>query len=558
MKIIILLLLGITLAVAKKHDTCYSVQLTSFKFKKNSTYDFASHNYPQSCKLISFSTINSVRCGCFDRYGDARKAFKKLSKQYKKPLIVKTYKFRFKKKEHKKTTHITQKKVITAVPKDENKTLAPKKAIIAIQKDTNETLLPKEEKIEQTSSLLDNITYQGNINLTYQSYMKAPQPKEKQNALLSANLEAKYMKDNLTVFGKARLQQDYYDLKGSAQHTNRSFVRLDELYGSYDFEDDKISIGKNILFWGALEVRNIVNVFNPDELRSDPFYTDKLGVINAAYTHYTDSGEFSAIVKLYEQDREMAAYPYVYYYFPAAIPVSPANELPLIYNKTLKTKASRYRPSLYLKYADTTDTEYPLDYAFIFENGYDSQRYYTKTLQSNNIFTTQENAYLVNKFLSYDTLVIGATLYKLEATYADVLDDENISDYIHLGIGAEHTLSQVYKEADLGLLVEYYRYKTLQSGKKNDLELFEVFQNDLFLGMRYSFNQGNDASIVGGGIFDLDYNEQVYYMEYETRVMDTLKLNFDYRYISPSKNYMTAFHLLGAHERISLQLGYYF
>jgi len=178
----------------------------------------------------------------------------------------------------------------------------------------------------------------------------------------------------------------------------------------------------------------------------------------------------------------MPAYPYVYYYFPSHVPVAPNVSLPLVYDDKLLTKASRYRPSIYLKYADTTDTEYALDYAFIFENGYDSQRYYTKALQANNIVTTQENAYLVNKFMTYDTLVVGATLYKLEASYADIIDDKLISDYIHLGLGAEHTLSQVYKEADLGLLVEYYRYITLQSGKKDDLDLFELFQNDLFLG----------------------------------------------------------------------------
>ena len=532
MKLFLLLLFTISLAFSQQKDTCYSVQLTSFKFKKNSSYNFEKHKYPESCQLISFSNMNSVRCGCFKKYHDARVALKKLSKRYSKPLIVNTYKFRFKKKAQ---------KAIAVVPK--------------IQK---ETLHVNKVEQKKQSSFLDNITYQGNINLTFQSYMKAPAGKEQQNALLSANLEGKYIKDNFTGFAKVRLQQDYYDLQGTSKQTQRSFVRLDEFYGAYDFENDRISFGKSILFWGALEVRNIVNIFNPDELRSDPFYTDKLGVINATYTHYTDSGEFSAIIKLYEQNRKMAAYPYVYYYFPATVNIAPNVNLPLIYKDTLKTKASKYRPSIYLKYSDSTDTEYALDYAFIFENGYDSQRYYTKALQSNNVFTTQENAYLVNKLMTYDTLVVGSTLYKLEASYTNIIDDKLISDYMQLGLGAEHTLSQVYKEADLGLLVEYYRYLTFQSGKKNDLDLFELFQNDLFLGLRYSFNQGNDASIVGGGIFDLDYNEQVYYMEYQTRLMDTFKLNFDYRYISPSKNYNTAFKLMGAHERISLKLGYYF
>ena len=544
MKFFFLLFISISIVFAQSHDTCYSVQLKSFKLKKNSKYNFEEKSYPKTCKLISFSNISTVRCGCYEKYKSARVELKKLSNIYPKPIIVNTYKYRFKKK-------------IKSIKKFVNKPV--QRILHKINKPKKKTLHVKQEvEQENKPSFLDNFSFQGNINLTIQSYMKAPIAKEKQNTLLSANLEAKYIKGNFTAFTKVRMQQDYYDLQGSTKYTNRSFIRLDELYGTYDFENDKILFGKSILFWGALEVRNIVNVFNPDELRADPFYTDKLGVSNITYTHYTQSGEFSAIVKLYEQNRKMSALPYVYYYFPAIVNIAPNVNLPLIYNDNLHTKASPYRPSIYLKYSDTTDTKYALDYAFIFENGYDSQRYFTKTFLSNNTVTSEENAYLVNKFMTYDTLVIGSTLYKLEATYADIIDDKLISDYIHLGFGAEHTLTQIYKDANLGLLIEYYRYISLQSGKKDDLALFELFQNDLFLGLRYSFNGMNDASIVSGGIFDLDYNEQVYYMEYQTRLMDTFKLNFDYRYISPSKNYNTAFKLMGAHERVSLTLAYYF
>jgi len=407
-------------------------------------------------------------------------------------------------------------------------------------------------------SFLDYLSTQGDIAITTQSYLQKPAAKNPQDILLSANIHAHYEKDAFTIKTKLHLQADYYDTTGTSKHTNRSFLRLDELYGSYDFTDDTIAFGKSIQFWGALELRNIANVFNPDELRNDPFYTDKLGVINLNYTHYTDSGEISLYVKLYEQNREMAYYPYVYYFFPQSVSVAPGVNYPLIYNKELQTKASRYRPSIYLKYSDTTDTEYALDYTFIYENGYDSQRYYDTKLLPDNTFVTQENAYLVNKFITYDTLVVGPTLYKLEALYANIIDDPTISDYIHIGAGLEYTLSQVYKEADLGLLLEYYNYTTLQSGKKTDLDLFELFEDDLFIGLRYSFNEGDDASILAGAILDMQYDEQVYYIEYKTRLFDTLTMNFDYRYIEPSRTKPTAFHLMGRHERVSLKLAYYF
>jgi hypothetical protein len=411
---------------------------------------------------------------------------------------------------------------------------------------------------QDSNSFLDNFEFKGDVDLSAQYYFKKPDEKNKDNYTASTRLEMAYTHEDLQIKANIFAQQDYYDLTNSPQETQRSFVRLDELYLQYDMENDQLIVGKNIKFWGALEVRNITDGFNPLDLRSDPFSKDKLGVWNLSFTHYTENGELSFILKGYEQGRAMSAYPYVYYFFPKNIN-TPQGAIPLVYNDTLITQEGSMRPSYYISYSGSTDTTYPLDYAVIFENGYDSQRYYSIT-PNDPTLKTQENAYIVNKISTYNTLVIDNTLYKLEALYADVQksDENNVSSYFHLGVGVEHTLTQIYKEADLGFIGEYYYYDTLDSDKKTDLELFETFQNDLFLGLRYSFNQGDDASVVGGAIVDLDYNEQVYYFEYESRIADTIKLNFDYRYIQPSKRTLTAFHLMGQHERISLKLGYYF
>jgi len=400
-----------------------------------------------------------------------------------------------------------------------------------------------------SDTLMGGMAVKGHVDITAQAYLSHPQGKHADNFTASTQIELDYTEDDFESIAKVSAQQDYYDLKGSSDHNDRSFVRLDELYAKYDFENDQIMAGKNIRFWGALEVDNIVDSFNPDDLRSDLFDVDKLGAWNIAYTHYTDTGEFALIIKVDEQDQAIAAYPYVYYFFPSFVD----------YDKDLKTEKSRNRPSLYLKYSGSTESEYPLDYALIYENGYDSQRYFISSGPLNGLpVTFNIHAYLVNKVMSYNTLVVGSTLFKLEALYADVIDEKKISDYYHLGLGVEHTLTQFYHQADLGIIAEYYKYDTLEDDKYTDLELFEVFQNDLFLGLRYSFNEGNDASIVGGAIFDMDYDEQTYYLEYEGRLAETFKVNLDYRYIKPSQDTLTAFHLMKRHQRFSLKLGYYF
>ncbi len=386
----------------------------------------------------------------------------------------------------------------------------------------------------------------GHIDLDSQFYISKPDTKHANSFTLKQTLELKYIKDDLSIFAKLYAQEAYKDFLRDADDTKRTFIRLDELFLRLDFEDDTLQIGKSIKYWGALELRNIVDVFNSNELRDDMFKTNKLGALNSSYTHYTQNGELSLIIKVSEQDQKMAAYPYVYYFFTPTIN----------YNHNLLSSNKEYRPSLYLTYSSTTQSDYALDYAFVYQNGYDSQRYFSSL--ANKPSSYFQSAYLVNKFMTYNTLVVNATLIKLEALYAFVEKDVSVGDYSHLALGIEHTLEDFDNGASLGLICEYYRYDTYESDKYNDLQLFETMQDDIFLGARYTLNDADDSSVVGGLIHDLEYNEQVYYLEYMSRVGDNFKIELDYYYIEPSKNTRTAYSFLGRHQRIGLNLAYHF
>ncbi|MEA1920746.1 MAG: hypothetical protein U9N52_12965 [Campylobacterota bacterium] len=390
--------------------------------------------------------------------------------------------------------------------------------------------------------------FQGHVGVESQAFLIVPKEKHKNNFTAYEQLEISYSHDAMTVATRLYAQQDYYDMQGDEEN-RRTFARIDELYGLIEFDEDALFGGRNIRFWGALEARNIVDGFNTQDLRNDLFNPDKMGAWNLAYSHYTDSGEFSLIIKLYEEEQKLAGQPYVYYFFPPFVS----------YDERLQSEASLYRPTLYLSYSGTTESEIAIDYAVILQHGYDSQRYFKSDGPLNGTpVTFQEHAYLVNKVMTYNTAVIDATLIKLEALYTDVIDDEQISDYWHLGIGVEYTLNFETLDGDLGLIGEYYRYETLDSEKYSDLELFETFQNDLFLGLRYSFNDPDDSTLLGGVIADIEYDEQAYYLEYESRFAESFKVNFDYRYIEPSSSDMTAYALLKRHERIGLKVAYFF
>lgn len=386
------------------------------------------------------------------------------------------------------------------------------------------------------------IQYEGFVGLDTQSY-SSKENKHSNNISLEQQLKLSYKKDNYSSILEIYAQEDKTDFL-NIKDNNRSFARINEAYMQYENDDSKILFGKNIRFWGALEVKNIVDTFNIQDGRSDPFKTDKIGAYNISYSHFFEDSELLVIAKLYEQKNKMASASYIY---------SILNE-DEFFSKTLKSEKSLYRPSIYLAYNGTSyGDEYSLDYAFIYENGYDSQRYLTRT---NNEYT--QHTYLANKFMTYNTLVYDSTLYKLEALYTDIINDENVSDYIHLAFGLEHTLEQLENGHEIGLIAEYYYYDTLENNKLTDLNLGETFQNDLFLGLRYNFNDIEDSNIVGGVILDTNYDEQSYYLEYQTRAFDMFKIKFDYRYSEPSTTHNTVFAIQGRHQRVALNISYHF
>ena len=408
-------------------------------------------------------------------------------------------------------------------------------------------------------TLSAEIEVNGHIDLDMQAHLVKPEDKNKNSITAKQTLEVNYSKDDLTIFSKLYAQEAYYDLTDLTKDkkTDRTFARVDELYLKYDFENDAIKAGKSIEFWGALEVRNIVDGFNPTDFRNDFYAKDKYGVYNLQYSHYTESGEFCVVAKLYEQEQPMADYPYVYNFFLEFV----------TYDGTLNSEESKYRPSVYLKYSGSTDTEYALDYAFIYENGYDSQRHFTTPSPENlsplsptfgQPTTFIQETYIVNKIMTYNTLVVNSTLIKLEALYAKVDENPFVGDYSHIGLGVEHTLENLYESAALGLIAEYYRYDTFEDDKDTDIELFETMQNDLFIGARYSFNNANDSSFIGGGIFDLEYDEQSYYLKFESRAWDSYKISMEYDLIIPSETDLTAYALLGKHERLAINIAYHF
>lgn len=312
----------------------------------------------------------------------------------------------------------------------------------------------------------------------------------------------------------------------------RRYVDFSDLYYKYNFDNADILIGRNTRFWGALEFYNLTDVFNTNDLLDDPFdYDSKFGAWNISYSYYLESAEFSFIIKLHQERQKVQERESVYNFFP------------LVYHDALQTQKDENYPTFYLKYSGFGD-EVQVDYGLVYQHGYDAKRY----IEMKNGFLEQ-HAFIVNKLMGYTTYIYGDTIYKMEATYA--LSDENkVSDYGEIGIGLEHTLYGFWEKRDLGLLLEYYRYEAKESEK---VDINGFFADDLTLGLRVSMNDLSSSEILGGLDIDLDTKEKMFFVEYETRVMQMYKLKTSYMHLAPKED-----SLFQELDKLRLEFSYYF
>jgi len=359
--------------------------------------------------------------------------------------------------------------------------------------------------------IAENVEYGGSIGIEG-SYFQHNIPDKRNTAVaLRFEIDLKKSFENSQVV---------VNLKGilDGEDTERRYVDFNDLYYKYKFEESDLQIGRSTRFWGAMEFYNHTDIFNTKNWLDDPLdFDSKIGAWNIAYTKYFGDNEFSIIIKVHEEKQAIQDNKSLY------------NIYPLPYDNNLITQESRNRPSLFLKYSGSFE-DIQLDYSFIYENGYDEQRYVS--LVDGKL---RQNAYLVNKLLGFATFISGSTIYKTELSYT-FSDNELVSDYAQIGVGLEHTISGFFEKNDLGLLVEYYRYESFDDTKLGAQEFGKLFANDLTLGFRLSMNDIEGSEVLGGIDLDLDNKEKIFFISYDTRVSDIFKLELSYRHLSPEED----------------------
>ena len=328
----------------------------------------------------------------------------------------------------------------------------------------------------------------------------------------------------------------------SHEYKERRYLLLNELYISKEFDAYSVSLGKRVKYWGELEGFNIADIYNQKNYLKDPFdKSAKYGAFGADISRYFDENSLEVGAKFYEED--------------ITLPTNntPYAPLPMKYDKKLRLSDKRYTPTLYFKTNLVTDTLIDSETSLILLHGYDTKRSYIPISTT----TLAQYAYRINKALLLSHIIYNDTIFKTELSYTDVLDDTQMSNYTQLSVGVEQSFYEVVGTSDITFFGEYYSYFYSNNEKLKNVDISEIYDNDVFIALRMSLNDVRSSELKVGILQDMIKDEQVIKATLKTRLYESFVLNGEYLQIN-SSTHNTLLSRFGNASRFTLSLHYTF
>lgn len=367
--------------------------------------------------------------------------------------------------------------------------------------------------------------YKTDISLNYINYANF-----KNETILKGNSKIKFENDYFST-------NISFDYLYSSEYKKRRYLLLNELYFTNESDNYTINIGKSIKFWGELEGYNIGDIYNQKNYLLDPFDKDKkLGSIGGDFRYYFDDDYVDVGIKVYEKNIK---------YPKTDMPYSPFN---IAYDKSLQP--SNQLNSFYLIYNFLTQNSIDSENRIIIYHGYDNKRYFT--LKNSSLSQT---SYKVDKIMFLSHILYNDYIFKTELSYTDVIDDDEISDYRQLSFGIERGFYEILGY-DINLYTEYYNYHYKDDSKIKNVDISELYNNDIFIATKINFNNLQNSELKLGILYDVKDYEKVYKTTFNSRVFSDFI--FSSEYLQTITKVDSLLNNLGDTKRFSVAIRYTF
>ncbi|MGD1960133.1 MAG: hypothetical protein ACFB2Y_14835 [Fulvivirga sp.] len=276
------------------------------------------------------------------------------------------------------------------------------------------------------------------------------------------------------------------------QHdNNRTHADIRELYSHWKWNRSELTVGFKKVFWGVTESVHLVDIINQTDQVEQFDGEAKLGQPMVNYQVFGKLGAFELYYLPYARKRQ----------FPDA---NGRLRFPLVIERDdieIRSDLDHWYPSFAFRWSHYFG---PFDIGISKFHG----------VAREPVFLPSESGDVTFFYPTVDhsglemQLITGPWIWKFEGKRRIAADQ----DFTALATGFEYTFSNIAKSGlDIGVVSEYLY-------DSRDELAFTNFDNDLFLGSRFVFNDVKGTEILAGGIIDLDRSTRFYSIEAERRL----------------------------------------
>ncbi|VAV95840.1 hypothetical protein MNBD_ALPHA02-419 [hydrothermal vent metagenome] len=291
------------------------------------------------------------------------------------------------------------------------------------------------------------------------------------------------------------------------QDKSRSHFDIRELKWTGTLDSLQMTVGIDTVFWGVTESNHLVDIINQNDSLEDIDREDKLGQPMASLSYDSPMGVFSVYVMTYFREQRL----------PGA---KGRLRLPLPVD---------YTQTQYEAGSGKWNTDWAVRWTHVIGN-VDVGLYHFRG-------TSREAQYLLGVDGTGSPVIIprynliGQTGLDLQGTFDDILIKfEAIRrtgfgpDYWAMAGGFEYTLYGLGGgDSDIGILAEY-------SYDDRGSRATTIFQNDMFVGMRWAANDVDSTELLMGAMFDMTTSSKFVNIEGSRRIGENWKVSLDARF----------------------------
>ncbi len=373
--------------------------------------------------------------------------------------------------------------------------------------------------------------WSGNIALQGRSFWQSAQFNGQRDGDLSLSFEPEYYKEWNDGFRAITFTPFVRVDSTDPERTHFDLRAAHYLHVAGDWE---LRVGLAKVFWGVTESQHLVDIINQTDLVENLDTEDKLGQPMIETTWLRDWGALQFYI------------------------------LPGFRERTFPGRKGRLRTELIV---DTDNPEYESgaeEYHVDWAVRLSSQigpvdlglSHFSGTSRVPDLVPTFDSSGRLEFIPVYNLIdqtgldiqaIIGNWTWKLES----ILQTKRGRDFTAAVGGFEYTFYGMMESAtDIGVLAEYH-----YDDRKQDATT--GFQDDIFLGMRYAFNDAQDTEILAGGLYDFDFSSRSFRIELQRRISDSWRIESEFQLFSnvSSDDPLNQF---SRDDYFQLDLAYYF